>query len=158
MNAYNSNAEMFYILDPSNQDHIRLLDEFQIENNIDLLSGIKMEDDSNRINKCFFISESSKMRDFCQIEGEKDLKKCKIVMAPIKTKRKRKLIKYATTYVLNALEMEDAYVYIPIDDEILAMNMEQDGYLSLDVQDGSLVFQKEKKDVLSQTGGYENYR
>ena len=54
--------------------------------------------------------------------------------------------------------MEDAYVYIPIDDEILAMNMEQDGYLSLDVQDGSLVFQKEKKDVLSQTGGYENYR
>ena len=45
-----------------------------------------------------------------------------------------------------------------IDDEILAMNMEQDGYLSLDVQDGSLVFQMEKKDVLSQTGGYENYR
>ena len=79
-------------------------------------------------------------------------------MAPIKTKRKRKLIKYATEYVLNALGMEDAYVYIPIDDEILAMNMEQDGYLPLDVQDGSLVFQKEKKDVLSQTGGYENYR
>ena len=87
LNAYNSNAEMFYILDPSNQDHIRLLDEFQIENNIDLLSGIKMEDDSNRINKCLFISESSKMRDFCQIEGEKDLKKCKIVMAPIKDGR-----------------------------------------------------------------------
>ena len=149
MNAYNTNAERLFILDQQNEDHIRLLDEFQTENNIDLSYCLKQDEDSNSINECLFIEESSKMRDFCQIQGVKDLKKCNINVARIETKRKRRLIPNAIDYALNTLEMEEAYVNISPKDERLAMNMELDGYESIGEQDGNLVFLKEREDVFN---------
>ena len=158
MNAYNSNAERLFILDPQNEDHIRLLDEFQAENSIDLSSCLEKDEDPNSVNVCLFIEESSKMRDFCQIQGVKDLRKCNINVAHIETKRKRKLITNATDYALNTLGMQEVFVNISPKDEKLAMTMELDGYESIGEQDGNLVFLKENQDVLSQTDTYENHR
>lgn len=158
LNAYNSNAERLFIFDPLNEDHIRLLDEFQRENEINLSGSLETGQDPNEINTCLFIEESSKMRDFCQIQGVKDLKNCNITVAPIETKRKRKLIKQATNYALNTLGMEEVFVNISPKDDKLAMNMELDGYEPIGEQDGNLMFLMEKEDILSHTDIHENHR
>ena len=158
MNAYNSNAERLFIFDPLNEDHIRLLDEFQKDNNIDISSSLEKSDDPNEIDVCLFIEESSKIRDFCHIQGVKDLKSCNIDVAPIETKRKRKLIKQATDYSINTLGMQEVFINISPKDEKLAMSMELEGYEPLGEQDGYLVFLKENENILSQTDVHENHR
>ena len=144
LNAYNANAERLFILDPQNEDHLRLLNEFQTENNIDLSNCLKQYEDSNTVNECLFIEQSSKIRDFCQILGVKDLKKCNINAAHIETKRKRKLIKQATDYALNILGMEEVFVNISTTDEKLMTSMELEGYEPITDETGNLFFLKDK--------------
>ena len=130
MNAYNANAERLFILDPQNEDHLRLLNEFQTENNIDLSNCLKQYEDSNTVKKKIFIEQSSKMRDFCQTH--------------IETKRKRKLIKQATDYALNILGMEEVFVNISTTDEKLMTSMELEGYEPITDETGNLFFLKDK--------------
>lgn len=144
MNIYSANSERTFIFDSKNKDHKRLLDEFQKDNGIDLSNFFEYDDNPNTINECLFIEKMSKMKDFCQITGVRDLKICNINTADIESKQKRKIIKQATDYALNILGMEEVFVNIPTNDETLLTSMELEGYEPITDEAGHLFFLKDK--------------
>lgn len=157
------NTERLYIADPFNDEHIRLFIEFEKEHELSssaskYLENTKNEKEekeyyrqnksSNEIEQSLFTQEKEKIKDFCHIHGEKDIKSCNIAFAPIKTKlRNRRLITLATEYALNVLGMQEVFVLATDSDKVLVANLEAKGFESLGSESGITTFLKEKEEL-----------
>lgn len=151
----------FYQINPFNQKHIKLLEEFEKENEIktkinDSLKKITISMTekeynnskiiSNEIEENLFIKENNKMKDTCHIIGEKDIKTCNITFAQVKTKfHNRKLISLATDYAINILGMLEVFIHIKSDDKNMFSNLEDKGFENLGEENGEIIFLKEKE-------------
>lgn len=154
------NTEKLFLIDPYNSEHLRLIDEFEKNNNIEtgikelLLNDIKdiskeeyddYKKESNDIHTSLFIEESSKIKDICYIHGVKDRKSCTITFPPLNAKFKRRLIYISTDYALNSLGMEDAFISLPSIDKQLSTSLELMGYENLGEEQGKYLYLKEKE-------------
>ena len=150
------NTEKLFLIDPYNEEHLRLIDEFEKENNTKtnikeiLLEDIKdktkeeyeeYKKENNEISLSLFIEESSKIKDICYLHGVKDRKSCTITFPPINAKFKRRLIYISTDFALNSIGMEDAFVSLPN-----KLNLESLGYESLGLEQGKYIYLKEKSE------------
>ena len=163
-------TERFFIADPYNDEHIRLIAAFEEANGITTVTSTLLRNirqtrteekykeevkDSNEIHQSLFLDKAVKtMSDIC-IQAEKDMKSCRIFFAPISTGRNRKLIPLATDYAFDVLGMEDVFVTINASgsEQELAENLEHNGYENLGENDGNIMYLKEKQFMQEQEKG-----
>ena len=154
-------SERLFLIDPYNEDHLQMLETFEIENNItnktkSILEKIRLNiskeeydninKNSNVINEFLFLEDNSTIKDICHIHYEKDLKTCKISFVPLKNKtRNRHLITLATDFVLNTLNMQVALLLFSKEEKL---NLEEKDYEFLGEENGSIIYLKEKEQIL----------
>ena len=163
-------TERFFIADPYNDEHIRLIAAFEEANGITTVTSTLLRNirqtrteekykeevkDSNEIHQSLFLQDEEVITDSCHIQAEKDMKSCRIFFAPISTGRNRKLIPLATDYAFDVLGMEDVFVTINASgsEQELAENLEHNGYESLGETDGNIMYLKEKQFMQEQEKG-----
>ena len=163
-------TERFFIADPYNDEHIRLIAEFEEANGITTVTSTLLRNirqtrteekykeevkDSNEIHQSLFLQDEEAITDSCHIQAEKDMKSCRIFFAPISTGRNRKLIPLATDYAFDVLGMEDVFVTVTTGstDRTLAENLEINGYENLGENEGNIMYLKEKQFTNEQERG-----
>lgn len=153
--------EKLYILNPYNSNHINLLMDYEQEHKVStksLESIMKVREtlteeeykqlkkNANEIELSIFTEESGRIKDLCFIQGENDIRTCKLFFSPapenIKT---RKLLNLATDFALNTLGMESVFVITAQDDKKMHTNLENCGYESLGLENGSIIYLKERE-------------
>jgi hypothetical protein len=163
-------TERFFIADPYNDEHIRLIAAFEEANGITTVTSTLLRNirqtrteekykeevkDSNEIHQSLFLQDEEVITDSCHIQAEKDMKSCRIFFAPISTGRNRKLISLATDYAFDVLGMEDVFVTISSSatDHELVENLELNGFENLGENDGNIMYLKEKEFMNEQEKG-----
>ena len=153
-------TERFFIADPYNDEHIRLIAAFEEANGITTVTSTLLRNirqtrteekykeevkDSNEIHQSLFLQDEEVITDSCHIQAEKDMKSCRIFFAPISTGRNRKLIPLATDYAFDVLGMEDVFVTISSGstDHELKENLELNGFEILGEIVGNVMYLKE---------------
>ena len=161
-------TERFFIADPYNDEHIRMIAEFEEANGITtvtstLLRNIrqtrteeKYKDEvkqSNEIHQSLFLQAEEKITDTCHVQAEKDMKSCRIFFAPINV-RSRRLVPLATDYAFEVLGMEDVFVTVDgSTDQELIGSLELNGFENLGENDGNIMYLKEKQFTTEQEKG-----
>ena len=161
--------ERFFIADPYNDDHIRLIMDFEEKNQISPVNSTVLKNirhtktaqeyeietkESNEISQILFLQAETYITDSCHIQGEKDMKSCRIFFAPIAiSSRNRKMVNLITDYVFDVLGMEDIFVTIPVKDanRSLIENLENKGFENLGEDNGNITYLKEK-DIVKSNG------
>ena len=140
-----STTKLFPI-EPDNLKHIKLLDEFEKENNGRTPIGIYQKDNltTNDISIELVLEERSKVQDICHLQGYKDVKSCTISFIP-KKKKKRKIVSLATTYAINTLGMEEVFLKINPNDQDMLDYLESSEFECLGDEKGSIIYLKERE-------------
>jgi len=150
------------IAEPHNNKHIEMIENFEQKNSIsfhasEYLKNIKetitkeqyqkYQYESNEIQQIIYIEENNELKDYCHIQGEKDLKTCRIVLAPIKSKtRTREILSLATNYAFNYLGMND--VFINTNSQQECDSLEKAGFTNLGADETGTIFLKQKEDLI----------
>lgn len=155
-------TERFFIADPYNDEHIRLITDFEETNGITTVTSTLLRNirqtrteekykeeskESNEIHQSLFLQDESSITDTCHVQAEKDMKACRIFFAPIALNHKRKLVTLATDYAFDVLGMEDVFVTVTTGgtDRLLIETLEEKGFENLGEDNGSITYLKEKE-------------
>lgn len=155
-------TERFFIADPYNDEHIRLITDFEETNGITTVTSTLLRNirqtrteekykeeakESNEIHQSLFLQDEDAIVDTCHVQAEKDMKSCHIFFAPIVTNHERKLVTLATDYAFDVLGMEDIFVTVSTDgvDQQLSTNLEKKGFENLGEDGGTITYLKEKE-------------
>ena len=153
-------TERFFIADPYNDEHIRLITDFEETNGITTVTSTLLKNirqtrteekykeevkKSNEIHQSLFLQNEENITDTCHVQAEKDMKSCRIFFAPINM-RSRRLVPLATDYAFEVLGMEDVFVTVDgSTDHELIENLELNGFENLGENDGNIMYLKEKQ-------------
>lgn len=153
--------ERLYILNPYDSNQINLLMDYEREHKVStksLETILKVretltEEDykqlkktANEIEMSLFTEETGKIKDLCFIQGEKDIRTCKLFFSPTPEKvRTRKLLNLATDFALNTLGMESVFVITNSQDRTMHLNLENCGYESLGFENDKVIYLKERE-------------
>lgn len=158
------NSERLFLVDPYDEDHMKLVEDFEKENEIHTMTvenakkiqQVPREEYeqhkklANEVRESLFLESSSKIKDICYIEGERDIKTCNISFAQIKTKLKnRRLISLATDYSIHTLGMKEIFIKTASNDRNMIENLEAKGFESLGEENGNIIYLKETEDTLN---------
>lgn len=163
-------TERFFIADPYNDEHLRLISDFEEVNGITTVTSTLLRNirqtrteekykeeakESNEIHQSLFLQDENNITDTCHVQAEKDMKSCRIFFAPISTTKKRKLISLATDYAFDVLGMEDVFVTVTADniDKELIEGLEINGFENLGEDNGNIMYLKEKGLIKEQEKG-----
>ena len=155
-------TERFFIADPYNDEHIKLIANFEEINGITTVTSTLLRNirqtrteekykqevkESNEIHQSLFLQDESDITDTCHVQAEKDMKSCRIFFAPIPSTKNRKLVTLATDYAFEVLGMEDVFVTVATggSDRLLIENLEQKGFENLGEDNGTITYLKEKE-------------
>lgn len=133
-------------IEPNNLKYIKLLDEFEKENNGRTPIGIYQNEEltNNDISMELVLEEKSKVEDICHIQGYKDIKSCTISFLP-KNRKKRKIVSLATSYAMETLGMEEVFLKINPEDDLMLKYLESSEFECLGDEKGSIIYLKEKQ-------------
>ena len=154
------NIERLFLLDPYNDAHLDKIIVFENENNITdkpslyikkIRESISKEDyydpNKNELEEIIFTEKNNKITDCCYIQGEKDIKQCKITPLNINDKNKiRHLVENATNYALDTLGMEEVFIKADYNDNSMINYLELKGFENLGEIEGSILLLKEKEE------------
>ena len=156
-------TERLFLFDPYNEEHLNMLKDFEIRNDIipkmseqieKLHSSVSKETyllekkEKNEIEENLFLEKEAKIIDMCHLHVEKDIRLGHINMAPVKTKeRVRKLIPYVNNYAFNTLNVEEIFIETSQEDKSLQSYLDSEGYESLGEQEGKIIYLKEKEEL-----------
>lgn len=153
--------EKLCILNPYDLNHINLLMDYERENKVstkslEIILRVRemftekeykeLKKSANEIEMSLFTEESGKIKELCFIQGEKDIRACKLFFSPTSEKnRTRKLLNLATDFALNTLGMESVFVMTSTQDKTMHINLENSGYESLGLEKDLVIYLKEKE-------------
>lgn len=151
--------ERLFLLDPYNDKQVSMIKEFEHDNNLSneisnnigqIRSSISKETyletkkEKNEIQDNLFLEKGLKITDCCLIQGEKDIKTCRINFYPLKNKiLKRKLALYAANYAINSLGMEEVFLNIDPNDKSMISYLDSNGFENLGLENNKLLYLKE---------------
>ena len=165
------NLERLFLADPFNDAHIEKFEEFENNNSLKTKPSLylkkirstynkeaylEQQKKSNEIIELLFIEKDNKIKDYCHIHGEKDIKSCRMSFAKLDSTLKRKLLPLATNYAFNALEMQEVFLLVEKEDKNMIDNLTNSSFESLGEEKGELVFLKEKEEIKGRQN--ENYK
>jgi len=154
-------TERLFLVDPYDEDHKKLIDNFEKDNNIQTNVSTyikkiesstreeykKIKKISNEINEALFIESSNKIKDLCFISGEKDISTCTISFALLKTKlRTRKLLDQAVDFAKNTLNMKEIFIKANKNDKSILESLEKENFENLGIQDGYILYLTEAEE------------
>lgn len=162
-------TERFFIADPYNDEHIRLIADFEETNGITTVTSTLLRNirqtrteekykaevqASNEIHQSLFLRNDECITDTCHVQAEKDMKSCRIFFAPIPS-RKRKIVPLAANYAIDVLGMEDVFVTVSEGetDRLLSENLEENGFENLGEDSGNIIYLKEKEIISEKERG-----
>ena len=150
--------DIFYKLNPYNDDQLEKLSLFEKENNIsgivesiNKIRSISKEEylqnkkESNDIEEIYYVERDNKITDCCFIQGEKDRKVCKISWYDIK-KPRHNLPFVAADYAFYSLGMEEVFIELDPSDKHTKMHLEIKGFECLGEEDGKLIYLKDREE------------
>ena len=154
------NTERLFLLDPYNDSHLEKITAFENENNCtdkpsDYIKNIResishydyYDPNKNELEEIIFTEKSGRITDCCYIQGERDIKKCKVIPLNINDKnRRRHLVELATNYALDTLGMEEVFVSASEDNNNMINYLELKGFENLGEVNGSILLLKEKEE------------
>lgn len=141
------NTEKLFIFDQENSYHQNLLNRFEKENGLFEIIHKPKELSDNNISEILFLEDNNIIKDICYIEGEKDIKICKIFLYPKKEEyNNRQLISLATNYALNIFNMHNVIIKIDESDKSLLNILEKNNFECLGKENNSILFLKEKEE------------
>lgn len=150
--------------DPFNDEHIKLFEEFERENNekkpITIYLNdirktnnnnkeeyLKREQKSNELNDIAFTKDENRIIDYCYIRGEKDLKLCELFFAQLKSNQNnRPIMQLVSEYVFDIMGMEEVYVSLTDEKEKLYSQLINQGYQDIGDVNGKITLAKGKKE------------
>lgn len=154
-------TERLFLVDPYDEDHKKLIDNFEKDNNIQTNVSTyikkiesstreeykKIKKISNEINEALFIESFNKIKDLCFISGEKDISTCTISFALLKTKlRTRKLLDQAVDFAKNTLNMKEIFIKANKNDKSILESLEKENFENLGIQDGYILYLTEAEE------------
>lgn len=157
-------TERLYLANPYNRNHLNLIQSFEKEHDItssastfigEICTKFSEEEyeqrkkQDNEINEIIFIESNSKIKDLCQIQGEKDVKICYVTFAPIKVSKKRQLVTLATDYAMNTLHMQEVFMRILPEDRSMLQILTNQGFENLGEDRGTIIFLKDYVEELT---------
>ena len=152
-------SKVVLTIDPYNDEHLRMIFDYEKENNqssktLKYLEDIRnkytkeeffiQQKTSNSINENLVLIENNKIKDSCYLQGEKDIKLCTMFFSPTST---RSLINKATNYSLENLGMEEVFVQINESEKNLKNNLEKLGFENIGNENDKIIFLKEKEET-----------
>ena len=139
-------TEKLFPIDPENLKHIKLLDEFEKENNICTPIGTYKKEDlsNNDISMELILQDKSKVKDVCHLQGYRDMKSCTISFVP-KQRKTRKIVSLATDYAMETLGMEEVFLRINPEDTSMMEFLDSSEFECLGDEKGSIIYLKEKQ-------------
>ena len=154
------NTERLFLLDPYNDSHLEKITIFEEENKCpdkpsDYIKNIRetisqfdyYDTNKNELEEIIFTEKSGKITDCCYIQGEKDIKKCKVIPLNINDKnRKRHLAELAANYALDTLGMEEVFISTSEDNNNMINYLELKGFENLGEVNGNILLLKEKEE------------
>ena len=153
-----------FLLDPYDDEHLKMLKEFEKRNGIpekmseDLeklrlsvsketyLNQKKEKSENEIIEENLFLEKESKIVDICHLHVEKDIRLARLNMAPIKA-TERSLISYVSNYAFNTLNVKTIVIETSPQDKSLISYLDSAGYENLGEQDGEILYLKEKEEM-----------
>ena len=157
------NTEKLFLVDPYNEEHLRMIKEFEEYNEIgkSIISALINETkdktkneyelikkESNDVSMSLFLEDSSSIKDLCYIQGVKDRKSCNIFFAPLKNRIKnRKLVLLSTEFALNTMGMKEVFISVSSNDKQMKNYMLSKGFESLGEDKGKVIYLKEKEET-----------
>ena len=146
------------IINPYNNTHMKMLREYEIENNNSQNTSDQLNDicntmsekeyfnqkrKRNEIEERLFIEQNSKIVDSCHIQGEKDIRTGRIIL-PLKKTKGRKIIPLAVEYALNSLHLEEVFIMLDPNDKDTINYLTGNNYEYLGEEHGKILFLKEQ--------------
>lgn len=156
-------TERFFIADPYNDEHIRLISDFEETNAITTVTSTLLRNirqtrteekykeeakESNEIHQSLFLQDDDSITDTCHVQAEKDMKSCRIFFAPLTNSgRNRRLVTLATDYAFDVLGMEDIFVTVTAGgtERLLIEDLEGKGFENLGEENGCITYLKERE-------------
>ena len=109
---------------------------------------LQQKKESNALEESLFLEKDHKITDYCYIQGEKDIKSCRVTFATLKNKeKKRKLIPLVATFALDTLNFEEVFIKVPPEEVAVIKYLEEKGYENLGEESGNIIFLKEKEEI-----------
>lgn len=142
-------------MDPNNEDQLEKINQFEQEHGIPPDSSIclhmakqadatQRDNNTNEINQVILFQESGKVKDYCLIQGVKDMKMVTASLAPIKTKN-REILDFLPDYVFRVLGIEELFISFPSYNKDLEEQLKTRGYESLGEENKIVTYIKEKQ-------------
>ena len=154
-------TERLFLVDPYNKEHIEMIDEFEIKNelkskistylktlnsSVSKSTYLERKKTANDIDESLFIEKDGKITDYCYIHGEKDIKTCKIKFYPLKIKNiKRKLPSIAADFAINTLGLEEVFIDVDENDNNMIKYLETHDFECLGMENNKIIYLKERE-------------
>lgn len=144
--------QALYILDPYDDDQVELF-SFEdtvlayinkIRNNMNSSEYKENKKNNNEIEEFLFTMEDNKIKDYCHLQGEKDIKVCHITF-PLMNLRKRPLLTLASAYASSVVEAEEVFIKIDPKDKDTIKILEDSGFESLGEEGNILIYLQDKE-------------
>ena len=90
------------------------------------------------------MEEDSKIKGYCHIKGEKDLKMCQLSF-PVKDNKLRNIVALFTEYTQNQLNFEEVFIKLDNGDKSYDKMLRDLGFESLGEELGKSLYLKEKE-------------
>ena len=144
--------QILYILDPYDDEQVKLF-SFEdtvltyinkIRDNMNSSEYKENKKNTNEIEEFLFTMENNKVKDYCHLIGEKDIKVCHITF-PLMNLRKRPLLTLASAYAEGVVESEEVFVKIDPKDKDTIKVLEDSGFESLGEEGNILIYLKDKE-------------
>ena len=156
----------YKVASPYETNHIKLFNDFESHNDnrfpvtqylIETRDKYSKEEydknimNNNEMNIIVFSMDKDKIKDYCWIREERDIKLCELLPAQLnKTPRTREIMDIASNYAFNREGMERVFVSIEKSDNLYNQLLNE-GYIDLDKVDETSnknILQKEKEDMI----------
>ena len=150
-------------LDPYNEEHLKIIkeiinkDEFEtyfcnmllvVRDRFSKEDYLEIKNTANEIEELLIVEEDSKIKGYCHIHGEKDIKMCKIAFPKNDSILKSNILGL-TEYAQNELGFEEVFIKLDLTDKNKSKKLEELGFESLGEESGSLIFLKEREPELN---------
>ena len=154
--------EKLILADPYNDAHVQAITIFEEENKIEKKISEELKrtknniprnqymvnkEQSNELVLELYLEEKGHIKDECHIQGEKDMKKCRISFAPFQYSLRKKTVQLAEDYAFEILGMEEVFLDVDKNDKAVLAYLESSGYENLGEEKGKILFLKEKEEL-----------
>lgn len=127
-----------------NSDNSNIIDYLNKARSLSRKDYLNMKKESNEIEEVIYLTEDSRIKDYCYVYGEKDRKMCTITFPISGIKRKTAISKFVNS-AQHDLGIKEVFIKTTTSDKNLIKNLDDLGYESLGEDNGTIIYLKDEE-------------